>query len=248
MKRLLAITAHPDDESGGLGGTISLYVERGVEVGVICATRGEAGRHHGPANSREELAQLRAAEFRHACAFLGVAWNEILDYPDAGLNRVSLVDLGARLCGRIRRQRPHVVITFGLEGSYTGHADHAAIGHHASFAFHAASRSDWFPAAGEPWRPSKLYYLSGVAPMPPPKYPQVCFSPITTEIDVSAFMERKIAAFEHHKTQEPLFERLRVALGRIGPREQFHLAASRIAVPLAIEHDLFEGISDEDLA
>lgn len=238
--RLLAITAHPDDESGGLGGTIALYAARGVEVGVVCATRGEAGRHHGPARSREELAELRAAEFRDACAFLGVSWNEILDYPDAGLNRVSLADLGARLCGLIRRYRPQVVVSFGLDGSYSGHADHAAIAHHAGFGFHAAGRPDLFPEAGEAWPASKLYFHTGLRPLP--RHPHICFSPVTAEIDISSTFEKKIEAFERHKTQEPLFQRLRAALAQVGPREYFHLAASRVQVPLAIECDLFNGL------
>jgi hypothetical protein len=67
---------------------------------------------------------------------------------------------------------------------------------------------------------------------------------VTAELDVSAFFAKKIEAFEHHKTQQPLFERLRASLARIGPREHYHLAAARIPTPTAIEHDLFDGIAE----
>ncbi len=94
--RLLAITAHPDDESGGFGGTLALYAARGVEVGVVCATRGEAGRHRGHTTSREELARVRAGEFHRACKFLGASWQEIYEYPDAGLPAMRGLTANAR--------------------------------------------------------------------------------------------------------------------------------------------------------
>ena len=65
--RFLAITAHPDDETGSFGGTLALYAARGVAIEVVCATRGEAGRNRGSARTREELAEMRSREFLQAC-------------------------------------------------------------------------------------------------------------------------------------------------------------------------------------
>lgn len=238
--RLLAITAHPDDESGGFGGTLALYTARGVEVGVVCATRGEAGRHRGNTTSREELARVRAGEFHRACKFLGASWQEIYEYPDAGLTKVPLEDLGVRLCALIRARRPDVVVTFGPDGAYTGHRDHAGISHHATFGFHAAGRETLFPEAGAPFAPARLYYLTGRQPLP--GYPQVTFSPVDVEMDVSQTYARKLEAFMHHGTQSPLFERFRASTERSGPREYFHLAASRDGRVEGIQHDLFAGL------
>jgi LmbE family N-acetylglucosaminyl deacetylase len=238
--RLLVITAHPDDESAAFGGTIALYAQRGVEVGVVCATRGEAGRHRGPARSAQELAELRAEEFGAACRLLGAAWCDLLQYPDGGLKRVPLADLGVRLCAVIRARQPQVVATFGLEGSFSGHPDHSAVSHHATFGFHAAGRDGRFPEAGTPWGPAKLYHLTG--PQPLDGYAQVCFAPVTAKIDVSTTFALKFEAFQRHTTQAPLLARLRAATERLGQSEYFHLAASRVRVPPGVETDLLSGI------
>ncbi len=237
MSRLLAITAHPDDESGSFGGTLALYAARGVAVEVVCATRGEAGRHRGPAQTPQEVAELRAGEFRRACQVLGVGWCEIWDYPDGGLNRVGFLNLGARLCRLIRERRPEVVLTMGPEGGFSGHADHSAITHFATFAFHAAGRKDLFPECGRPHRPSRLYYATG--PDALPEFPTVSFSPVSVEIDISETFERKMQAFECHLTQSPLFARFRAAAQRFGRREYFHLAASTTPIAGPRGTDLF---------
>jgi LmbE family N-acetylglucosaminyl deacetylase len=238
--RLMAITAHPDDEAGGFGGTLAHYAGLGVTVDIVCATCGEAGRHRGAATTPAELAALRREEFHRGCAVLGASWQHILDYPDRGLNTVPLLEIGARLVALIRERRPHVVLTFGPEGAYTGHPDHSAISHFATFAFHSAGRPDQFPDAGPPHRPAKLYWLTGPGPMP--DYPEVTLSPVSAVINVEAMLERKLQGFETHTTQAPLFTRFRAALKRLGASEYYHLAASLAPPRSALEHDLFEGL------
>lgn len=238
--RLLAVTAHPDDESGALGGTLALYARRGVSVEVVCATRGEAGRHRGQARTDAELAATRVEEFHDACRLLGVSWNQIWEYPDRALNRIGLPDLGVRLCRVIRERRPDVIVSMGLEGGLSGHPDHAAITHFATFAFHAAGRPDLYPECGPPHQARKLYYPT--APAPSPAHPQVCLSPVMAEIDIAETFQLKIAAFERHLTQSPLFTRLRRSLEHLGTREYFHLAASNAPGAAGIEHDLFSGL------
>ena len=241
--RLLAITAHPDDETGSFGGTLALYATRGITTEVVCATRGEAGRNRGSARTPQELAEMRSREFHQACELLGVSWHEIWEYSDGGLNRVGFLDLGRRLCEVIRQRQPAVVLTLGPEGGYTAHPDHVAISHFATFAFHAAGhaagRQNLFPETGEPYQPSRLYYASGLAPLP--GYPQVCFSPATVEMDISETLQRKLEAFECHHTQSPLWPRFRAAVKHLGPREWFHLAAAA-APPPELNRDLFAGL------
>ena len=93
--RLLAVLAHPDDESLGVGGTLAKYAAEGCEVSLLTATRGGAGRyltfppgdpqHPGPLG----LAEIREAELRSAAAELGVADVTLLDYPDRYVDRAE---------------------------------------------------------------------------------------------------------------------------------------------------------------
>src|SRR5205807_2404387 len=83
--RLLCITAHPDDEAGGFGGTLLTYRGRGVETYVVCLTPGQAATHRGAARSDDELAALRRREFAAACELLEVTRGEVLDFRDGAL-------------------------------------------------------------------------------------------------------------------------------------------------------------------
>jgi len=130
--RLLAILAHPDDESLGFGGTLAKYAAEGVEVFLLTATRGERGRylghrlgdggHPGPA----ALAAIREAELRNAATVLGVCDVSLLGYADGGLDRAVPREAVSRIAEHIARVRPDVIVTFGPDGAY-GHPDHIAI-------------------------------------------------------------------------------------------------------------------------
>src|SRR5690349_5147329 len=89
--KLLAVLAHPDDESLGFGGTLAKYAAEGVETYLITATRGERGRF-GPAGKGgdpNEVGRVREAELRSAAAVLGVRQVFILNYPDGGVDAVQ---------------------------------------------------------------------------------------------------------------------------------------------------------------
>lgn len=128
----MAVFAHPDDESLGAGGTLANYASEGVEVSLVTATRGDAGRFHGrrlddaqhPGPS--QLAQIREAELRAAASALGVRDVSCLDYHDQQLDRADPRQAVADIAWHVRRLRPDVVITFGPDGGY-GHPDHVAI-------------------------------------------------------------------------------------------------------------------------
>ena len=109
--RLLGITAHPDDEAGAFGGSLLLYHSRKIETFVVCLTSGQAASNRGNAQSDEELAALRRAEFAASCDILHVTEAQILNYPDGALNRQDFHSVVGDLTRHIRQIRPHVIIT-----------------------------------------------------------------------------------------------------------------------------------------
>ena len=247
MLRLLCITAHPDDEAGAFGGTVAYYADRGVEVSVVCLTAGTAAKNRGAAQSDEELAEIRTGEFRASCEFLGIRHGEVLSYPDSRLDRASFHEVVGELVLRVRRLRPHVVVTFGQDGGLTGHPDHAMASAFATQAFHWAGRpdrySDQITSGLQPHAAQKLYYATANFKLPDrmPTSPPT----VTARIEVGAErFERKNEAFMKHLTQQPLFARLRKNLGKMPTQEMFHLAATREPREAKWETDLFEGVEE----
>ena len=167
--RLLAVLAHPDDESLGVGGTLAKYAAEGIEVFLLTATRGDAGRFRGhrPGSPEhpgaEALAAIRETELRAAAAALGVRDVTLLDYRDQVLDRANPGEVIAGIATHIRRIRPDVVVTFGPDGAY-GHPDHVAISQSTTAAVVGAAdpvfAHDGVVAAGRPHTVSKLYYLA----------------------------------------------------------------------------------------
>src|SRR3989304_5201223 len=85
-KKILAALAHPDDESFGMGGTLALYAQRGVDVHLVCATRGEAGTVEAEhLEGYASIAERRVAELRCAALRLGLSGVHFLDYRDSGM-------------------------------------------------------------------------------------------------------------------------------------------------------------------
>jgi LmbE family N-acetylglucosaminyl deacetylase len=148
--RLMAVLAHPDDESLGFGGILAKYADEGVETFVVTATRGERGRYRG--FSRDDprhpgpqaLATIREAEVRAAAAALGVCELSVLDYGDQQIDRADPREAIATIAGHVRRVRPDVVVTFGPDGAY-GHPDHIAISQFATAAVVAAGSAFTVP-------------------------------------------------------------------------------------------------------
>jgi LmbE family N-acetylglucosaminyl deacetylase len=249
MLRILCLTAHPDDEAGAFGGTLLLYHDRGVETHVLCMTAGTAARNRGTARSDEELAALRRAEFAASCRLLKVTRYEVLVYTDGQLNRTDLDRAVEDLTRRMRQLRPHVVLTFGPDGGLTGHRDHAMAGVFATMAFESAGRVDRFPDQIEQGlqahRGQKLYYVT--ADYVVPDLPTIAPPTVTARVEVGAErFEMKHQAFRLHKTQSPLFERVRKNLGRRGGAEEmYHLALTREPREAKMETDLLEGVVDE---
>ena len=169
-RRLLAVVAHPDDESFGMGGTLALYARNGCQAHLIVATQGEVGE--APPHLLEghkDLAALRVEELRCAASILGLAGVEFLGYRDSGMagsadnqhpNALAAADIEAvavRVAGMMRRVRPQVVLTFDPIGGY-GHPDHVAVHQATTRAFHLAGDRGCEIEGLPPYHPQKLYY------------------------------------------------------------------------------------------
>ena len=132
--RLLAIVAHPDDESFALGSVLAWAAARGVETAVCCATRGEAGEPAPRSGlTVEDLPEARTRELRDAAAVLGVSRVDLLDFVDSGMvgepDPGTLVaapfdDVVAAVLAEVEHVRPTVVVTLDAGD---GHRDHARI-------------------------------------------------------------------------------------------------------------------------
>ena len=242
----MCITAHPDDEAGGFGGTLLRYSDLGVKTCVICLTPGQAATHRGAARSDQELASIRRKEFAASCELLKVSEALVLDYPDANLYRQDLYRVVCDLTRHVRRFRPQVMMTFGPEGGLTGHQDHAMASIFASLAFHWSGRENRFPdqlAEGlKTHRAQKLYYAT--ADFALPGRPPITMPPVTAVIDIHEQLETKIAAFKAHPSQSPLWGMFEKSVRERGNKEKFHLAASINYGPIKSESDLFEGINE----
>lgn len=247
MFRLLAVTAHPDDEAAVFGGSLRLYSDRGVETSVVCLTPGQAASNRGKARDDHELAGLRRKEFAASCAILNVSRSAVLDYPDGQLHRVELHRVVADLALQIRQFRPHIVLSMGPEGSITGHTDHSMASVMTTLAYHWAGRSNRFPdqlADGiRPHVAQKLYYSTSSAALPDRQ--PILFPPSTTRIDLGAYLEKKIAAFHAHETQSPVFPIFDAYAQKQGNPELFNLAASVVPGGFSMETDLFNQIRDD---
>src|SRR5205814_3612027 len=144
---LLFVLAHPDDETFLAAGTMAKYAQAGVDVNVLCATKGERG-NTGDLCSIDDLAVQRESEFREAGRVLGIAGVEFLGYVDQQLAAAPPDEIRRKIVQSIRRARPEIVVTFDPNGGNL-HTDHVAISRFAADAVAAATDSRWYPDAGE---------------------------------------------------------------------------------------------------
>jgi mycothiol S-conjugate amidase len=175
--RLMAVHAHPDDESSKGAATMAKYVAEGVEVLVVTCTGGERGSVLNPKLDRPEIvdniAEIRRDEMARAREILGVrqAWLGFVDsglpegdplppLPDGCFGLIDPQDGARELVSVVREFRPHVMTTYDERGGYP-HPDHVMTHNISVVAFDAAGDPDRFADAGEPWQPLKLYYHMG---------------------------------------------------------------------------------------
>ncbi|MEO5653818.1 MAG: PIG-L deacetylase family protein, partial [Marmoricola sp.] len=119
---VLAVVAHPDDESFGLGAILDGFVQAGATVSVLCLTQGEASRIGAPG---PDLSHMRAMELQHAARQLGVASAVLRTYPDGALAQVSSATLAAEVLRELDARPADGIVVFDPTG-VSGHPDHRA--------------------------------------------------------------------------------------------------------------------------
>jgi LmbE family N-acetylglucosaminyl deacetylase len=167
---ILSVLAHPDDESFGMGGTLALYAQKGSDVYLICATRGEVG-DVDPEHMKgfSSIAELREGELRCAAQHLGLKDVFFLDYRDSGMPgspdnkhpdaQVAhpVDEVAAKVVRYLRELKPDIVLTFDPIGGYR-HPDHIHIHNATVLAFEKSADPAFHPEAGAPFQPLKLYF------------------------------------------------------------------------------------------
>ncbi|MFZ4432726.1 MAG: mycothiol conjugate amidase Mca [Microthrixaceae bacterium] len=282
--RLLCVHAHPDDEASKGAGTVAKYAAEGIPATLVCCTGGEAGEILNEAvdtpENRARLGELRLEELAASVAIIGYDRLDLLGYHDSGMPdtpvnerddnfwNAPLDEATEALVRIIRRDRPQVVVTYGDDQRNYAHPDHLKVHDVSVAAFARAGDPDWYPDAGVPWEPSKLYYstwskrrmlalherfgeLGLESPFDAEWLERVeQFSQddrITTQVDVGAFYGVREAALKAHATQvdpaSPFWFGLPgdevVALH---PWDDYILAESRVPTDLP-EDDLFAGVA-----
>ena len=229
-RTLLAVHAHPDDETITTGGTLARYSAEGVRTVVVTCTQGELGWVFDPSLVGRDVGTLRDGELESACSTLGVSRLVRLGYCDSGMAGVAenhrpgaffaadLHEAAARLVKVLDEERPRVMLAYDETGGY-GHPDHVKAHQVAIAAFEAAGTA----------RPEKLYFVRfpltwsrefvrrlreagidapGSAPAGADAGPDlheigVPDALVTTAIDVRRYLPAKLAALACHRSQLP---------------------------------------------
>ncbi|MFB5189205.1 PIG-L family deacetylase [Alicyclobacillus fastidiosus] len=193
MHKLVAVFAHPDDETFICGGTLAKVAKSGVQVVLICATKGEMGRRMGipPTATRESIATTRERELRNACKALGVQRVHLLGLRDKTLEIQPIETLTNTLLRYLQDEKPDAVLTF--HERWGGHPDHCVIGAAASRAY--AEYSAFVEG-------THLYHVCSGHMI---RHPEQCgLVGRLLEIDVTDCLQEKLAAYRAHLTQSQM--------------------------------------------
>lgn len=282
---ILTVHAHPDDESSKGAATIARYRDEGVHTVLVCCTGGEAGDilndEADTHEARTDLAGVRHRELDEAVQIIGYQTLHRLGYRDSGMPgsdhnehpgcfaQADLDEATERLVTIVRAERPQVMVAYDYDHG-RGHPDHIRVHEIGHLAFERAGDAAWYPDAGEPWEPQKLYY-TGVMSRPRVEKMHAWFEeqgeespyqrwlemlterepkPVTTQIGIHDWVHITRDALAAHRTQVPpsatWFRVDPDTLREIYPWEDYHLAESRVGVvPTGddpLEDDLFAGI------
>jgi LmbE family N-acetylglucosaminyl deacetylase len=269
---LMAVHAHPDDESSSTGGVLAAYGDQGVRTVVVTCTNGEFGDAPGgvkpgqDGHDEQAVAQLRLAELREACKILGVTDLEPLGYHDSGMPdwdykdrpsafcNIPTAEVAARIAALIDQYRPQVVITYDPTGPYQ-HPDHV----HAAEAAVSAAAGSGIPAKlyltamrGSDWQ--KVWQALRDAgldvPDRPAADPQVrqqmaeTERRITTTIDIRPVLARKRDALFAHASQiqDSWFSKIPQDIAEATFGRESFIRASDSTGAPVPEDDLFAGL------
>jgi len=290
---VLTVHAHPDDEASKGAPTLAMYHDQGVYTVLVCCTGGEEGDLQNPALRAEgqpfhgltpeqdklKLAELRPAELAESARIIGFDEVDMLGYRDSGMvdtppnnhpdsfHMAPIDEATGRLVAIIRRTRPQVIITYSDDQSGYNHPDHIKVHDISVLAFDRAGDPAWYPEAGEPFQPSKMYYtiwsrarglavhqamidLRGKSPFDDKWLDRPSQDErITTKLDVGKYLWARTGALRAHATQVDPTEAWWFGLedhelAEVYPYEDWVLAHSTVGFPEpgTIETDLFTGI------
>jgi len=206
VRRILVVTAHPDDVDFGVAGSVAAFCAAGIEVAYCIATNGEAG---GSDRSipREEMAETRQSEQRAAAAEVGVHQVTFLGHPDGAVT--PSMALRRDITREIRRFRPERVITHSPQRFwdfiYASHPDHLAAGEAAVCAV--------YPDARNPFAYPELIDDEGLEPHSVAEIWLMTTNDNSRAVDITDTFETKVAALRCHESQgtrnDGLAERIR---------------------------------------
>lgn len=291
---IMTVHAHPDDEASKGAPTLAKYHAEGAETILVCCTGGEEGDLQNPTlrapgqpfhdltpeQERELVVSMRPAELERSAEIIGFDEVVMLGYRDSGMadsepnqhpdcfHQADLDEATGRLVAVIRRTKPQVIITYNDDQAGYPHPDHLRVHDISVLAFDRAGDPSWYPDAGEPFQPLKLYYSTwsrrrlvamhegllkhrGESPFDETWFERPDTDHrVTTRIDVGEFMWARTQSLLAHATQvdptAPFWFGLSDAeLAAIYPWEDWILARSLVGdVPGHddVEHDLFQGI------
>lgn len=290
---LLTVHAHPDDEASKGAPTVAKYHAEGVRTVLVCCTGGEEGDINNPVlkepggvfhglsdeEVRHRLADMRKSELAASAAIIGYDEVVMLGYRDSGMKdspsnlnpecfaRADFDDAVGRLVAVIRREKPQVIITYSDDQSGYPHPDHVMVHEISVPAFDRAADPTWYPEAGEPWRPDKLYYtvwsrarmlathhkmleLGLESPFDEKWFQRPSQDHrVTTRIDIHDYFSVRRQALLAHETQIDPNEKFWFGLPdttarEVYPWEDWVLTSSRVGKPAPgeMEDDLFVGV------
>jgi mycothiol S-conjugate amidase len=284
--RLLTVHAHPDDEASKGPSTVARLKAEGGRAVLVCCTGGEEGDILNPAMDtaevRERLHEVRQDELALATKIIGYDDVVMLGYRDSGMPdseanadpacfaRADLDEAVGRLVEVIRRERPHVIVTYGDDQQGYPHPDHLRVHDVSVPAFHRAGDPDAHPDAGPPWQPLKLYYTVwsrermlathqkfGELGLESPFTEEWFERPsqdhrITTQVPIGEWFDVRLEALLAHATQvdpeSPFWFGIpREEARKVHPFDDYILAESLVDTELP-EDDLFAGIRGTELA
>jgi LmbE family N-acetylglucosaminyl deacetylase len=273
---LMAVHAHPDDESSSTGGVLATYSGQGIRTVVVTCTNGEFGDAPGgvkpgqDGHDEQTVAQLRLAELREAAKILGVTDLEMLGYHDSGMPdwdykdrpeafcNVPLTEVAGRIGDLIQRYQPQVLVSYDPDGPYQ-HPDHvhtaraaaaavAATGIPAKFYLTAMRPSDWQKIR------DALRELGEDVPGPRTITPEMraemeaAEQRITTTIDIGPVLIRKRDALFTHSSQisESWFSKLPADIAEAAFGRESFVRARDTTGAPLPEDDLFAGLRPTD--
>lgn len=252
--RLLAVLAHPDDETFRAGGSLALLARSGVRVWVLCATRGEAGV---PGMDPEQAGQLRQAELAGACSALGIEPPRFLEYRDGTLSQINQARAIEQVVRAGRELRPQVLLTWPPDG-VSGHPDHVAVSRWTGEAFQRAAEPAEYPQHQNkglsPYAVAALYHIvvphSLAERLGMTHLHTVPDHTVAVTVDVAAVWECKLKAIRCHRSQmgrTPILDaspdKQRLFLGT----EHFQRAATRPGLLSGSDTDFFKRLAENNL-